>query len=44
MESHVNYFNEIIMFSNLILIKTEHRLQILISCQWDHCTVKVCNN
>lgn len=41
-EAHVNDSNKIIIFSNLIVIKTEHHLQILINHQWDHCTVKVC--
>lgn len=34
----------IIIFSILILIKTEHHLHSLINCQWDHCAIKVCNN
>lgn len=40
-EAHVNDSKKLIIFSNLIVIKTEHHLQIL-NHQWDHCTVKVC--
>jgi len=38
-KAHVNDSKK--TFSDLILIKNEHHLQILINCQWDHCTVEV---
>lgn len=32
-----------IIFSNVILIKIEYHLQILINHQWDHCYVIACS-